>query len=749
MRSQKVAIIGAGPSGLVTAKTLLHNFPPGTFSPVIFDGRHEVGGLWPNSPSSAGTLDPTMRTNLSRFTVAFSDLSWETAMGSSDVPMFPQARQVGQYLAAYTEKYIPRDVLRLGHRVLRAERITTDSAPQWRVHWRKESANILHDEIDSEEFDFLVVASGYFARQHIPSIPGLEELKLAGRVVHSSDLQKAQGILQRDGNILVQGNVAIVGGSMSGAEAASAVALHQSSWALSNTSPDKKGQMVHHIHSRPFWTLPTHLPHENPEESTISFLPLDLSMYDLGRRPPGPIEYALGVIPEEKAAKTNDHFSSLLGAEYERFGRMQGPSPDPRPPWVAIGNSYAEFVRSGAIEATMGRVVSVNYNPDTKLATVETISANGQSKRLDNIAAVVMATGFTPFESLSILPADVLSALEYSTEDPFLPLVLDKGGTTRSEIPDLGFVGFYRGPYWGVMEMQARFLGAEWIKEKQMPLRTDAQRESLRVLRDPLANSQRGQFPMGDYVGLMESFTKDLGINRTTLSKNDGRSGPAIPARYPYNHPSVTPQETMEKENDRTLCAWEVFSHSSHNRSLEAAASLAISRALQGSWCLSRERTTGAMKGSGTITFSPQYPSNPAYDREYVCDEYVDSSPTDKTPSSPGHSRIRSIWRLSESGLSNGQIEIWQGGIPVDETGGYPERLELTPFHYRQDLGKSVPGEYVIYAGGSPGSLTDGPPKKHKYAFYFKGVSIDYWERLEPDSEDERRSAQTQTVFKR
>lgn len=124
-------VAGAGPSGLVTAKTLLHNFPHGTFSPVIFDTRHEVGGLW------AGTLDPSMRTNLSMFTVAFSDLSWESVMGTSGVPMFPQARQVGQYLAAYTKRYIPDDVLRLGHRVLKAER-TAESASPWRIQWKKE-----------------------------------------------------------------------------------------------------------------------------------------------------------------------------------------------------------------------------------------------------------------------------------------------------------------------------------------------------------------------------------------------------------------------------------------------------------------------------------------------------------------------------------------------------------------------------------------------------------------------------------
>ncbi|KAJ5554083.1 FAD-dependent pyridine nucleotide-disulfide oxidoreductase [Penicillium frequentans] len=744
----KVAIIGAGPSGLVTAKTLLHNFPHGTFSPVIFDTRHEVGGLW------TGALDPSMRTNLSMFTVAFSDLSWESVMGSSGIPMFPQARQVGQYLAAYTKRYIPNDVLRLGHRVLKTER-TAESASPWMIQWRKESSdgNSPHEEIESEGFDLLVVATGYFAQKHISSIPGLEELALAGRVVHSSDLQNSKGFL-RDNNFLAHGNIAVIGGSMSGVEAASAVALHQSSWKADNEAQADK-HIVHHVHSRPFWTLPTHLPHETSE--TVSFLPFDLAMYDLGRRPPGPIEYALGVIPKEKVAKTNEYFSSLLGAEYKEFGHMQGnasQSTNARPPWVAIGNSYAEFVRSGAIYSTLGRAVSVKMNQDTNLSTIE-IASDGQVNTLDNIAAVVLATGYTPFDSLSLLPTDVLATLEYSEDDPFLPLVLDKGGTIRSEIPDLGFVGFYRGPYWGVMEMQARFLGAEWAKENRQASTTEDQRQSLRVLRDSDTNSQRGQFPMGDYVGLMESFTKDLGIDRAGLSEDDSRSGPAIPARYTYIHPSTTSQEDMDNEKKRTLGALKALSDPKH-QSLQEAAALAVFRALHGTWKFSREHITGK-KESGTTTFSPRYPSNPAYDREYVCDEGLNLDPNKSLSSA---STTRSIFRLSESGAQdqNTEIEVWEGNIPV-EAGGNPQRLHLTPFDRKKVDGQYIPGEYVIHAKLSGNSLGIEHEAKeitlseYEYIFNFKGVSIASWERLEPTYDTAgakgQEFAQIRTIYKR
>lgn len=114
---------------------------------MVFDTRHEVGGLWPNQAhgtpvrkaGAPGTLDPRMRTNLSRFTVSFSDFSWESALGGADIPVFPQARQVGKYLAAYSERYLPKGVLRLGQRVVSAVRSAgVEAESRWRISWVKE-----------------------------------------------------------------------------------------------------------------------------------------------------------------------------------------------------------------------------------------------------------------------------------------------------------------------------------------------------------------------------------------------------------------------------------------------------------------------------------------------------------------------------------------------------------------------------------------------------------------------------------
>lgn len=741
--------LGAGPSGLVTAKTLLHNFPRGTFSPVIFDTRHEVGGLWPKHPSgpaqkaNSPTLDPAMRTNLSRFTVAFSDLSWESAMGDADPPMFPQARQVGQYLAAYVDRYIPNDVLRLGHRVTRALRTAeADPAARWKVEWSQSSdqgASHRSDDVESEDFDFLVVASGYFARPFLPEIPGLENF--AGKILHSSTLHRSRDLLpyMNDGT---PGSIAVIGGSMSGVEGASAAALWRSSSVVSTCpttsskteTSSKAESKIHHVYPRPFWALPTYLPDETSTE-TVSFLPLDLAMYDLSRRPPGPIEYALGPIPEEKATKTNSYFSSLLGSDYEKIGHMPQASTQhdttSRPPWVAIGNDYAEFIRSGAIEATIGRVISGYPDPNTGLASIKIEPDNGESKTLDNVATIVMATGFSPFESLSFLPAEVLQGLEYTTDDAFLPLVLDKGGTMRSEIPDIGFVGFYRGPYWGVMEMQAQFLGEEWAGQQIDPVQTADQRGSVRILRHPDTSSRRGQFPMGDYVGLMESFARDLEIQRADIPGEDGRSGPVIPARYVHDHRQNHPK--VKAEVQRTLDSLHATSKHDHHTA-QAGAALAIFRALHGTWRFTQTfSAAGQEEKSGSTIFHPRYPSSPGYDREYVCEEYTD------IPQEP-HSRQtnRSILRLSEAGASEhkGQIEAWSSGLALDLASAlkFTHSLRLTPFYRKKKGQEYVPGEYIIYASVVQADQTEEHPRRTcQYTFSFNGVSISNWDYVEFD----------------
>lgn len=606
-------------------------------------------------------------------------------------------------------------------------RILTE--PSYSAQYASHEETVSTGEAQSEDFDFLVVASGYFARPYIPQIPGLENF--TEKVVHSSSIRTVGDSLFNNRNWSATDNVVIIGGSMSGVEAASAAALSQSSALIGINAPLWNNPMpvVHHVHSRPFWTLPTYLPNENPD-GTVSFLPLDLALYDLGRRPPGPIEYAIGPIPVEKAAKTNSYFSSLLGPEYEKIGHIHAPSTGSeatsQPPWVAISNEYAEYVRSGAIQPTMGRVVSVHANAETGLASIDMKKSDGQLSTIDNVSLLVMATGFTPFESLSFLPTDVLSALEYCDEDPFLPLVLDQGGTLRSEVEDLGFVGFYRGPYWGVMEMQARFLGETWANRSSALQATHNQRQSLRILRDPETKLRRGQFPMGDYVGLMESFARALGLNRAEMSAGGIHADPVVPSRYSVCREQGDEEEENEEEEEDLTCSalhW-TYAHDYPTRKGAAAATMAIFRALQGTWRFTRWSNETEL--SGFLVFHPRHPSNREYDREYICEGYQEPS-THSSEHLPD-CKSRSMLRLSLAGTttSTSRIEIhFLNPLQKSEAGCNRYGLDITPFYREKEKGEPLLGRYVIYA------QSDDLERRYHYTFHLHGVSITNWECID------------------
>lgn len=88
-----------------------------------------------------------MRTNLSRFTVSFADLAWESVLGGADGDgdvdagigagavegaMFPQAWQVGRYLGSYAERFLRRGIVRFGRTVVRTVR---GEEGRWMVQW--------------------------------------------------------------------------------------------------------------------------------------------------------------------------------------------------------------------------------------------------------------------------------------------------------------------------------------------------------------------------------------------------------------------------------------------------------------------------------------------------------------------------------------------------------------------------------------------------------------------------------------
>jgi hypothetical protein len=195
-----------------------------------------------------------------------------------------------------------------------------------------------------------------------------------------------------------------------------------------------------------------------------------------------------------------------------------------------MSSYYTEFVRSGLISVHKGKLSSLT-------GATATLAPSGE--KIDDVAAVVLATGFDAAPSLAFLPPEVLNTISYAPNHPALPNALAFHSTCHPSLPTLGFVGFYRSPYWGVMEMQARLVTHLWATPVLSPTLSDALRNDTSIQRTlALRTDPRvSQFPMGDYSYLMQEFANALNMKtspprETPLLANGKMMDILTPARY-------------------------------------------------------------------------------------------------------------------------------------------------------------------------------------------------------------------------
>lgn len=197
---QRIGIVGAGLSGLVTAKTLLEE----GYEVTVWEKEAELGGVWARSRRYPGVA-----TQNPRDTYAFSDFPMPASY-----PEWPGGEQVQAYLAAYADRFGVTPRIRAGTRVDGARE--REGAPGWTV----ETTTVEGPDAGAREthqVDFLVVCSGVFSAPHVPRLPGREAFEAAGgRVLHTTELHDAAEVEGR--------RVVVVGYAKSACDVAAAVA---------------------------------------------------------------------------------------------------------------------------------------------------------------------------------------------------------------------------------------------------------------------------------------------------------------------------------------------------------------------------------------------------------------------------------------------------------------------------------------------------------------------------------------------
>ncbi|CAD5227000.1 unnamed protein product [Bursaphelenchus xylophilus] len=179
--TKRVAIIGAGPSGLPSIRhALLYGLEP-----VCFEASDEVGGLWRYKPhqTEEGSVMKTTVINTSKEMTAYSDFP-----PPAEYANFMHNTQLLNYFKLYTDHFGLRDYIRFHHRVSNVERTADyEKTGKWKVEYFD-----LNNQHHEELFDAVLLCTGHHTEPYWPNKwPGQEKFK--GNVMHAHDYKDYKG----------------------------------------------------------------------------------------------------------------------------------------------------------------------------------------------------------------------------------------------------------------------------------------------------------------------------------------------------------------------------------------------------------------------------------------------------------------------------------------------------------------------------------------------------------------------------
>ena len=198
--SKRVAVIGAGPSGLAQLRAFQSAKEKGADIPevVCFEKQEDLGGLW----------NYTWRTGLDEFgepvhcsmyrylwsngpkeCLEFADYTFEEHFGKP-IASYPPREVLFDYIKGRIEKAGIRDWIRFRTPV---RHVSYDAGSG---KFTVTVQDLVKNHEYSEEFDNVVVANGHFSTPNVPHFDGFETFN--GRVLHAHDFRDALEFKDKD-----------------------------------------------------------------------------------------------------------------------------------------------------------------------------------------------------------------------------------------------------------------------------------------------------------------------------------------------------------------------------------------------------------------------------------------------------------------------------------------------------------------------------------------------------------------------
>ncbi|GAB4838084.1 monooxygenase [Ancistrocladus abbreviatus] len=436
----KIAIIGAGVSGIAAAKQL------SMYEPVVFEATDSIGGVWKHASSRSTRLQTP------RCDYEFSDFPWPNRDNAS----FPSHTEMVDYLHAYAKHFDVLKFVRFNSKVVQlrfigGERETAyqngaeireyglllTGRPAWEVAVLVQTNG--SDTIQWHPFEFVVVCIGkYGDTPRIPNYPHNKGPEIfRGQVLHSLDYCNLK--TEEEASQLVRGKkVAVIGYK----KAAIDIAVE-----CAEANQGEDGQPCTMVIRTLHWTVPHYwiwgLPfylfystrssqfiHERPADQSLLRILVCFLLSPLRRVVSRIIEsYLLWRLPFEKHGLKPDH------PFQEDYASCQ----------------MAILPHNFFLEADRGRI---KFKKASKWWFYENGLEFDDNTKLE-ADVVILATGYDGKKKLKdILPHPFTSFLEYV--HGIMPLYRS---TINPMIPNMAFGGYVE----TVSNLQAAELRCKWL----------------------------------------------------------------------------------------------------------------------------------------------------------------------------------------------------------------------------------------------------------------------------------------------
>lgn len=181
--TKSIAVIGAGASGLTSAKNAIAE----GYDVTIYEQGEELGGVWVYSDEVGkgkyglnvhSVMYKGLRTHTPKQLIEFPDHHH-----LNETSTFPSHSDILKYLHSYADQFDLNDHIKFSHSVIRVLPVANDK-------WEVIVKDLTNDKFITKIYDAVFVCNGHHSAPRIPEYEGASEFQ--GKVIHQSDYRNGE-----------------------------------------------------------------------------------------------------------------------------------------------------------------------------------------------------------------------------------------------------------------------------------------------------------------------------------------------------------------------------------------------------------------------------------------------------------------------------------------------------------------------------------------------------------------------------